>query len=164
MIKLEYVSHVWRETVCEIAVQDILSADNIPEYLLSIYQSKGYSNATDPGRLRIIDVNKQWEHFGNLETLSDNVTVLYSDIVAACSAAEYARENGVIYFFHTSERGHLMYPHIHAKYAGEEISIYFNDYHVVGKMKSKTKQAEIVAYVKKHILQLQDEWARIIHH
>ena len=94
--------------------------------------------------------------------LSDDSTIVYLDIVSPNNSGEFDRENGIIYFFHTSENGHLLYPHIHAQYAGDEICIYLKDYRIIGKFESRTKQKEAIEYVKKHRKAVSREWNRIM--
>lgn len=55
-------------------------------------------------------------------------------------------KNGIYYFYHTNEKGHV--PHIHARYQGEEISIEILTLNVRGQLKNKKKQKEIIEYVK----------------
>lgn len=104
----------------------------------------------------------EWLPFDVELLRSDNVCVAYVDIIKLDNAYEYCRENGISYFFHLSEASHRPFPHIHARYSGEEISIFLNNLKVEGKFGSKTKQREAVEYVKSHKDDLLQEWFRIM--
>ncbi len=63
--------------------------------------------------------------------------------------------------FTQRKKGHLYYPHIHASYGGETISVYFSDLHIIGKMKSPSRRRMIVKYVKENLEALYAEWNKI---
>lgn len=161
MITLKYMDNLCRQEVGTVDVRDIATQDDGASYLLAIYQNAGFENAIDPARLRLV-TDQNDPLMIDFAKLDDDATILYSAVVIPENALEYHREDGIKYFFHTSEEGHLGYPHIHAEKAGEKISVYFSDFHVEGKMKSPAEQRKVIKYVKAHVDDLQREWDRII--
>lgn len=161
MVTLKYMDNLCRQTAGTVDVRDIATQGDAASYLLEFYQNAGFENAIDPDRLRLVSDQNEFLMI-DFAKLDDDATILYSAVAAPENALEYYREDGIKYFFHTSESGHLGYPHIHAEKAEEKISVYFSDYHVEGKMKSPTEQRKIIKYVKAHIDDLQREWDRII--
>lgn len=133
----------------------------LPNSLLKKYQECGCPKATDKNKLYAV-IDEGFVRLGEIQDLGTVSRVVYSDVVAHQNAAEFGRENGIIYFFHTSEKPHKEFPHIHARYAEEEISIYLKDFRVDGHFKSGKKQKEALEYVGKHLQELYDEWNRII--
>lgn len=83
-------------------------------------------------------------------------------IVTPQNAKEFTRLNGLVYFFHTNENQHEHSPHIHVKYAEDEISIYLKDFCVIGKLKNNKKEKEAIRFVKHNIDKINNEWNKII--
>ncbi len=85
------------------------------------------------------------------------LNLLYSNVVPPYGAKVVkVLENGVILFFHTNEQHHS--PHIHAKYAEQEISIELTpNARVTGTMK-KSKQKSACNHVKAHLKELLGRW------
>lgn len=162
MITLKYVDNIYRKTVGEIELPQNLSRHEFLQHLITLYQNAGYERATEPQQLYIVNADNGLVPLCTVELITEDAVILCSAVIALNNAAEYARENGVSYYFHTSEKGHQNFPHIHARYAGEEICVYFKDYRIVGTMSARAKQREIVQYVKAHVAELQDEWDRIM--
>lgn len=162
MITLKYVNNLNRHIVDKLDIPENLSKEEILVYLLNAYKSAGYEQATDAKKLYVVSTVNELVPLYSVENIEKDATIIYSAVVASNCAAEYARGNGVSYFFHTSEKGHREFPHIHARYADEEICVYFKDYRIVGTMSAKAKQREIIRYVKAHVVELQDEWNRIV--
>lgn len=158
LVTLRYMDNVNRKTIAEIDISRFESRTAAAEYMLKLLQANGFTRATDKRKLFMAGSNTTFE---DCACSSEGATVYYSAIIALNNAAEYDRENGIVYFFHFSERSHLEMPHIHAKYSGEEISIYFNDFHVDGKLKNMKREKEAISYVKRHVGDLPDKWREI---
>ncbi len=161
MITLQYIDNVNRLQIGNISVQEITESENAENYLLQVYQNAGCTRADNPKNLYIKNSRGEIMPLDIVDSLEENITIFYIAILPLSNAAEFAREDGIVYFFHTSEQGHLGYPHIHAKHGKEEISVYFTDFHVIGKMKSPVMQRKAVTYVKKHHSAMEAEWDRI---
>lgn len=161
MVTLYYINNVKKTEVCQIAISDISDSASPVEFVLDRFRDEGF-DANDPSRLYVHSAEKNGLYFNNNEySLKSGDAIYYSAIFAVNNAQEYARENGIVYFFHTAEKGHLYYPHIHASYGGETISVYFSDLHIIGKMKSPTRRRMIVKYVKENLEALYAEWNKI---
>jgi len=161
MIKLFLFNNVRREEVGQVPLQELLLEKDIYAALLQKFQELGCVVEAGRGSLRIMQ-EKELVPFDETLLQDDGTTVVYLDIVKLDNAKEYDRKNGIVYFFHTAEHGHLAYPHIHARHSGDDISIYLKDYHIIGKFKSGTKQKEAVEYVKSNRNQIGAEWNSII--
>lgn len=161
MIKLFLFNNLRREEVGQVSLQEIRSEKDIPVALMHRFQELGC--VVQPGRGSLcIRQGRELIPFDEKLLLDDDVTVVYLDIIKPDNALEFDRKNGISYFFHTSEKGHRGFPHIHARYSGEEISIYFKDFDIIGEYKSKTKQKEAVGFVRDHKKELIREWNRIV--
>ena len=162
MIPLLYVNNVHRKLVCEI--DSVLFAQQseagLQEALLRTYCTNGYSGADDPDKLYLRTAQGEIRQLQSTDTLQDGDSILYMAIVATNNAYEYAREDGIVYFFHTAEQGHRDYPHVHAKHGDEEISVYFSDFHIVGTMKPPIRK-KALRYIKGNVKKLAEEWNRI---
>lgn len=66
--------------------------------------------------------------------------------------------NGIRYFLHPKETNHS--PHIHAKFSGEEISIYLITGKIEGSFKSKTKMKQAQKYVNDNKEYLMDAYVK----
>lgn len=88
--------------------------------------------------------------------------VTLSDFFPMRNSYEHARENGIKYFFHTNEKNHLYFPHIHAKYGEDEISISLVDCKITGKFKNQKKQMEAIKYVAEHLDDMNKVWDDIV--
>lgn len=164
MITLRYVNSTTRVTVHELQLSDILEKEDSIAYVLHCFQDAGYHTATDPAQLFIKPHAGELKKLICTDVILDNSTISYSEVIPPYGAYRVDRVNGIRYFFNTSEKEHENYPHIHAAYQKEEISIYFRDFHVINRMKSPSKQKEAVAYVKEHIDKLQAKWDDIMNH
>ena len=162
MITLRYENNVQRINVGNISPEELSRADDIEKYILEEYQKAGYTAADDPTKLHIKHPSGEIEPLCRAEAPEDNDTVLYVDIIAPDNAKEFERKDGIKFFFHTSEEGHLNNPHIHAEYSGDEISIYFSDLRVDGEMKSPKVQRKAIEYVKANLAQMRASWDKII--
>lgn len=162
MTTLVYLSSTCKERVAEVDLSKVASSDLI-RTILKEYQKNSYLNATNAKKLYV----KIGEHLTLLDKL-DNLTnadeIVYSDVIAPQNAAEFERKNGIVYFFHSSEKPHLNYPHVHARYGEDTISISLRDFTVIGSFSSKKKQKEAVEYVKnkQNLTRLKAEWNRIM--
>ena len=162
MTTLVYLSNTCKERVAEVDLSKVASSDLI-RTILKEYQKNSYLNATNAKKLYV----KIGEHLTLLDKL-DNLTnadeIVYSDVIAPQNAAEFERKNGIVYFFHSSEKPHLNYPHVHARYGEDTISISLRDFTVIGSFSSKKKQKEAVEYVKnkQNLTRLKAEWNRIM--
>ena len=158
LITLRYVDNAIRKVIAEVDISQFESRAAATEHLLKLLQADGFTCATDKNRLYVLGSDTTFE---KCNQVPNHAVVFYSAVVAPNNAAEYHRENGIVYFFHSSEGPHLEWPHIHAKYSGEEISIYFNDFHTDGKLKNAKKEKEAIDYVKRNIKALTDKWNEI---
>lgn len=157
---LMYVDSLHKQKVAELELSQLNDADNLKIKLIEVFQQAGVVDAGDPAHLRVC-INNKLVPLTDALLLKGNETIIYSDIVAPQGAYVYDREDGIDFFFHTSENDHLANPHIHARYAGEEISIYFSNFKVIGEFKSKKKQKQAVAYVQTNLDKLQKQWENI---
>lgn len=155
MIKLLYFSNLHKEEIGGLNPENY-SLDAVFQHF------KDYNSQleTNKEKLFIIKDDKLIPYDENL--ISDGVTIVYSNVVAPDNAYEYARDNGIVYFFHTNEANHRFQPHIHARYSGEEIKVHFKNFRVEGKFKNKQKQKEAISYIKENINELIEEWHKII--
>lgn len=161
MIKLQYMNNICREDIGEMSLNDLIESADIQASILQKFQDFDHKHRFEYRKLHIkrdTDVIPLCEN----SVLQDGDSIIYCEIVPPNNAYEYDRKDGIVYFFHISEKGHLSYPHIHARYAGDEISIYFSNFRVVGDMKSKTKMKLAIAYVKQNIEALREEWNSIM--
>ncbi len=162
MIKLYKATNVYRGEVGAVDSHQILQAENITDALYQEFQKYG-CNVTDPNCCLKIKKEDGFIPFDEkLISTNQDITVACFCIIKLDNAAEYARENGIVYFFHTSEKSHLKYPHIHAEYSGEQIKISLNNFQVEGRFKSLQKQKEAVKFVKKNFEAMRREWFRIM--
>ena len=161
MIKIIYFDNFSRETVCTVKKAELLAKENVEQTLLEIFSLHRYSFEREKASL-YIRYNGEIKPF-SLPLLSDEECseIIVSMVVAPQNAQEFARENGIMYYFHTAEQSHKCFPHIHAEYSGETISIYLNDFHTVGEMKNK-KAKEAVAFVRKNAKSIKAEWNKIM--
>ena len=98
-----------------------------------------------------------------ISSISDNVLfVLYNNIAAPYGAYEYGREDGMVFFFHTSEKPHKYFPHIHVRYSGEVMSIYLSNLKIEGGFSNKKMEKRAIEYVKIHKKDIFDKWNMII--
>lgn len=162
MTSLLYANNLHKHLVCEISVDSLLkeSGENLLDALLHLYKSNGYVDANDPQKLYLRKADGEMQPLREEHTIQNGDAILYLMVIAPENAQEYARENGIIYFFHTAEQGHLNYPHIHAKHGCEEISVYFSDFHVIGEMKRPVRKRAL-RYIKGNVKKLAEEWNRI---
>lgn len=162
MIPLLYWNNIHRELVCEIdsALFVQQSEADLQEALLRTYCTHGYSDADNPEKLYLRKADSEIQPLSQAGMPQEGDAIVYQSVIAPSNAYEYARENGVVYFFHTAERGHRDYPHVHAKYGDEEISVYFSDFHIVGKMKHPVRK-KALRYIKGNVEKLTEEWNRI---
>lgn len=158
MIELKYVDNVKRLLICQLNPEDISKNQcNLENFILRVYQENGCADALAPEKLYV------WREGDELIPLRDAVsirsdeTIVYSAIFEPENARVYKRVGEITYFFHSSEGEHIKYPHVHVRCGNEEISIYFSDYHTVGKMCSAKKKKAIL-YVKAHIEELRKAW------
>lgn len=162
MIKLYKFTNVYRGEIGTVDSEKVLQAENITDALYQEFQKYG-CNITAPNCcLKIMKEDGFIPFDEKLISTNQDITVAYFCIIKLDNAAEYARENGIVYFFHTAEKSHLKYPHIHAEYSGEEIKISLNNFQVEGRFKSPQKQKEAVKYVKKNSEDMSREWHRIM--
>ena len=145
MIRLVYLSSVHRKLVREIKREELEEKQDVQALILDIFKNSGYKNATKKEKLLIFDKD-------------GTKTICYSDVILPQSAVDIAREDGIRYYFQTSERCHKFNPHIHAEYQGEDVSIYLKDLRIEGKIKSRTKLKEIKRYVIRHREELLNKW------
>ena len=159
-VTLMYVDPFKKKNITELETSQLNDASNLENLLLETFQKGGVDRATDPTHL-LVRTDSQYFLLPEYRAFEGNETVIYSDIPAQNNAYIYDRKDGIDYFFHTSEKEHAKYPHVHARYSGKEISIYFSDFSVKGKFESIPKQKQAVAYVKENLEKLNKEWERI---
>lgn len=94
--------------------------------------------------------------------VNNTLFVIYNNLVAPYGAYEYGREDGMLFFFHTSETPHKHFPHIHVRYSGEIISIYLPTLKTEGKFSNKKIMKRALAYVKINQKAILKKWNEII--
>ena len=110
------------------------------------------SNSSLLERFRIVQDDQYYalECAGKLKRtmrfLGNPKTIYLEYIIGLPGGLGVDTKDGIFYFFHTNERGHM--PHIHAKYQGKEISIGILTGEVKGEFKNKKKQREAIGYVE----------------
>lgn len=157
MIELYYYTNTYRKQIAEIEPKEI-DVSNPSGTLLKIYQESGHPRATDEQKLYAVadGAHIQFSEVQNLENVS---RIYYADVVAPQNAVEVSRENGIRYFFHSSEKPHSHFPHVHAEYAGEEICIGLKDCSIAeGRFESRKREKEAVVFVKGNIDELWKTW------
>ena len=160
MIKLIYMNNIQRKLVKEIRIEELKNHIDVQTSILKIFKDVGYQNAVDREKLLVFNQNRG-EKLKSLVNISgENITICYAGIVIPKSVAEIERKNGIIYYFQTTEKCHEFNPHIHAKYQGEEVSVYLKTLKIDGRMKNRKKLKEIVEYVMKHREELLEKWKK----
>ena len=162
MITLRYVNNVSRLVIDEVSLPAIATHEDAAQYILGIYQKAGHIEANDPEKLYVRTSANDFRPLLQSKITESDCIIDYVDIVSLNNAVEFARKDGIVFFFHTSEQGHQNNPHVHAAYSGDEISIYFSDLHTCGRMKSSAKKRVAIAYVEENRLKMLDEWKRIM--
>lgn len=117
--------------------------------------------ADNPENLRML-ADEKLMPFDYQQLESEDCVVVYLNAIAPNNAVEFTRKNGIVYYINTSEKPHLNYPHVHARYSGDTISISLIDFSVVGRFKSKNKQKEAIGFVETNKLDLMELWKSII--
>lgn len=160
MIQLWYRNNLHKDLVYELELCNMPAnaGNDILKYILDIFHSHDCPDAIDAQKLYIQHAHEEIHPLRSTDVLKDGDAIFYLAIIALSNAYEYGREDGIRYFFHTSEQGHQNHPHIHARCGEDEISIYFSDFHVIGKMKSPVIQSRAVRYVKNHLSDMCEKW------
>ena len=158
MIRLVYLSSVHRKLVRDIKREELEEKQDVQALILDIFKNSGYKTATKKEKLLIFDKDGTKKLRSIDDIVDENITICYSDVILPQSAVDIAREDGIRYYFQTSERCHKFNPHIHAEYQGEDVSIYLKDLRIEGKIKSRTKLKEIKRYVIRHREELLNKW------
>ena len=157
MIELYDNTNTCRKRIAEIEPKEI-DVSNPSGVLLKIYQESGYPNAIDEKRLYAVSDGAH-VCFSEVQSLENVSRIYYADVVAPQNAVEVGREDGIRYFFHSSEKPHSHFPHVHAEYAGEEICIGLKDCSIAeGKFESRKREKEAVAFVEGKIDELWKTW------
>lgn len=157
MIELYYNTNTYRKQIAEIEPKEI-DVSNPSSTLLKIYQESGYPKATDEKKLYAV-ADGTHIRFNEVQSLENVSMIYYADVVAPQNAVEFRRENGIRYFFHSSEKPHSHFPHVHAEYAGEEICIGLKDCSIAeGRFESRKREKEAVVFVKGNIDELWKTW------
>lgn len=162
-MELMYLNNFERILVTELDKEELKETIDITEQILKIYQSKCSYEIDDTNELYVRQ-NENFIPLVSYNQLEDDTVIFYINIVKPVNSVIYAEENGIVYFFHTSEKTHKYNPHIHAKYGGDEISIYFNDLKVIGNFRSYKKEKVAKKYVEEHIDELSNEWNKIMNY
>lgn len=161
MIILVYFADTGKRQVDSLSLAD-LNGDPA-EAILARFRERGFPRAVKPECL-YVKTDSDVKHFDPKLLENGDVTIYYMDVHAPQNAVIYARVNGFLYFFHTSEGGHENYPHVHVRYSGEEFFISLRDFKPPKKLPKKIKSRNIneaIEYVKAHKEELMDEWNRI---
>ena len=159
MIPLEIVTTTYKRVIGAICRNDLVSIQDPIDYILNMVQEYGIEDG-DPQKL-FLRIKGELHPFQLNLIESEDISIVYHNIVAPYGAYEYARFNGISFVFHTKESNHRFFPHVHAKYGNDEISIYLHDLRVVGKMSPNIKRTA-VEYVKNHLDDFLKEWNNII--
>ncbi len=96
--------------------------------------------------------------------VDNTLLVVYKSIIVPYGAHYYDFFDGIEYYFHSSEKCHLKYPHIHAKYNSEEITINLNNFSVAGQFSNRPKMNTAIKYVKKNIKSILVKWHKWVSH
>jgi hypothetical protein len=161
-ITLFYINNVRRGDVGALDYADLQKAKNPTEMILGVFRANDMFILDREPRLLIVQEGTLSEFDMQLIPSDKDCTVICSQVIAVNNTAEYARADGIIFFFHTAENGHLHNPHIHAQYGEDEISIYLKDYRIVGNFRNKKKQKKAVDYVKENASDIKNKWDRIM--
>lgn len=163
MIKLIYAGISRKKLFCKIEKEEINRKSEFLKSILKIYQCNGCYKAVDIEKLYFRNHEQSIMKLREFSDITDDTEILYiENIIIPCSAAEFNWQNGIIYYFNTSEKNHSKYPHIHVKYQGNKMCIYFETLRVKGHLKNPKKEKEAINYVKSNLEVLYEEWNRII--
>lgn len=91
---------------------------------------------------------------------SEITSIVYSEVVAPQGSAYYDEIDGIMFFFHPGEKSHQSYPHVHASYSGETISISLTNFHLTGHFKNRKKTKIAIEYVKENQDALLLAWSK----
>jgi len=159
--KIIFVNNVVRK---DVGMIDYTFSSTGKDLILDIEQvldHAGHPFNTEKGKIYLKREDKLILLDKNTVFNSENLSIIYSEVISIQNAVRYDEIDGVVLFFKTEEHTHLYFPHIHARYAGEEISISLIDYQVIGHFKTHKKVKSAVEYVQKNIDGLYREWERI---
>lgn len=164
MITLKYMNNVKRQTVGEINIPQDLSQEEIVTYLLALYQNAGYEGAIESQKLYVVSADKGLIPLSSVDNIEKDAVIVYSAVIALNNAYRYGEYDGIKYFFHTGEKGHLNFPHIHAKEFGEktDFSIYLKNLEIVGTPKNSKIKNKAIKYVRKNQVAIGKAWNKII--
>ncbi len=139
---------------------------NATDILASLYEHishNGYS--TECGRFALKrNLSIHIDSTNILDYIVNNLLQLvFISMIPLNNAKEYDRFNGIVIFFHTSEKCHLFSPHIHATYADETIKIFLDTFDIIGKFSNRKKQREVLDYARKNRFKLLSEWKNTVY-
>lgn len=135
-----YINNVSKKTVDTIFYKHLDSVSSILPEVLKNLEKSGHPFDAEKGRF-FIYTQLQLLPIDSIESLDCNdITIIYSEITSLNNAVRYYEDGGIVFFFHTNEHNHKHFPHIHASYGGDEISISLVDYQVTGSFKNCKKR------------------------
>ena len=102
--------------------EDLEDKEVVQALILDIFKNWGYKNAMNKEKLLIFDKDGTKKLRSIDDIVDENITICYSDVILPQSAVDIAREDGIRYYFQTSERCHKFNPHIQAEYQREDVS------------------------------------------
>lgn len=160
-VQLYFVNNVMR---VELPIKECIyqKASDILDSLYDYISCNGYS--TECGHFALMNnISIHIDATNIMDYVKDDLLQLvFLNIIPLNNAKEYDRLNGIVIFFHTSEKCHLFSPHIHAKYADETIKIDLDTFDVIGSFSNRKKQREAIAYAINNKQKLLSEWEEII--
>lgn len=159
MIEIVYIGVGIKETLGEF---DNLPEGNITEWVKNIIAEHGYNPETEFGILYANTGNEMKIYRPEMILSENDISLVYVNIPEPNNAFTFFRENGITYFFHTSETPHRKNPHCHARFGDSEICISLNTLEVIGGDHIFKKKREALCFVKQHQVELLAEWNRII--
>lgn len=153
-----------RKKLREIDLETLLPIKDIAEALFQQFEKSGVKAKRDESRLRIKRGKELLPFDVDLITSSEDITVVYLDIISPNNARELGRKDGIVYYIGSNESKHFYEPHIHARIGdmkdknAEVIRISMKDFSVEGSFKSCKEKKEAIQFVKEHLEEIRKEW------
>ena len=158
---LEYHNNMECFVVGEFDFEHSLPQEAFQVIIKALGQS-GHPFNPSKGRMDQI-IDHEWIHIadGSEINCQGDSRVIYSEYVLADNAYSFEEKDGIVFFFHTREETHRIYPHVHARYSGKEIQISLYDFSIKGKFDNRRKMRTAVDHVKSEQEKYFQEWQRI---
>lgn len=159
--KIIFMNNAIRKDVGIICYTFSSAGKDVFSIIEQILNDAGHPLNAEKGKLYLNRDGKLMVLDGTTLLDSENISIIYSEVIATSNAARYDEIDGIVILFHMEEHTHLNFPHVHALYAGEEIVVSLIDFQVIGRFKTRKKIRTAVKYIQDNIDNLRKEWERI---